>query len=71
MESEGMGDGTLFPIRSDNIDLPKFTEGFCQNEDPLGIDSIIIGHQNLRTLTHILRLRAKAKDEGLSLNLTL
>ena len=55
VQGEGMGDGALLSIGRYNKDLPDLSEGLCQNDDPLGMDSVVIGHQNLRTLTHIMR----------------
>ena len=67
VQREGMGDGTLFPIRSYDENLSYLGESSCQKDNSLGIDSIIIGNQNLGTFTHYPRItkikggRLKAK----------
>ena len=55
VQRERMGDGTLFPIRSYDENLSYLGESPCQKDNSLGMDSIIIGNQNLRTFTHVLR----------------
>ena len=64
MQRKGMGDCALFPIGSYDENLSDLGESPCQEDNSLGMDSIIIGDQDLRTLTHVLRRQGEEGEDG-------
>jgi hypothetical protein len=46
VEGERVGNGTLFPVRSDDKDISYLLKRLCQYDDAFGMDAIVIGNQD-------------------------